>query len=139
MRAELCMHVPAFDSQPAQGMALTALASLLTTHVDCVLLSQFTFSDQTWVPANDGLGGAALPVPALGFGRPGHTDQVRMGFAKLFLHPSNTDCAAWPTTCGDRVKSCLCRGLNPACLPGHCWTCCKPWPAPAATATEVQI
>lgn len=60
---------------------------------------QFTFSGQTWVPADDGLNGASVPMPALGFGRTDHADQVGIlclrplvpwsaGLSTLRLHQS---------------------------------------------------
>ena len=47
-----------------------------THRVALSVMAQCSFSNQTWVPADDFDGGAAVPMPALGFARPGHADQV---------------------------------------------------------------
>lgn len=43
-----------------------------------------------WVPADDGIGGGAVPVPVLGFVRPGHPEQVEHDSfsARFCLHPT---------------------------------------------------
>lgn len=48
---------------------------------------QFTFSGQSWVPADDGFRGSSVPVPAMGFVRPGHPDQVQFSFyVQMYKH-----------------------------------------------------